>query len=83
MEGKFLRLMGRMMHIGIVVSKASTKSYYDPVDAKINLVVPSIAVILKTNESLQPIMPVVITSLLNKISNGGNNYKSLILEMDV
>ena len=81
-EGKFLRLMGRINHTGIVVSNASPKSYYDWVDAKINFVVPSIAVILRNNESLQPIMPGVITSILDKISNGGNNFKSFILEID-
>ena len=57
-------------------------AYYDPVYAKINFVVPSIAVILGSNESLQPIMPAVITSLLDKITNGGNNFKSFILEID-
>ena len=50
MEGKFLRLMGRIKHTGIVVSNASPKSYSDPVDAKINFVVPSIVVILRSNE---------------------------------
>ena len=40
MEGKLLRLMGRIKHTGIVVSNASPKSYYDPVDAKNNFVVP-------------------------------------------
>ena len=49
-EGKFLRLMGRIKHTGIVVSNASPKSYYDPGDATINFVVPSIAIILRSNE---------------------------------
>ena len=46
------------MPTGIVVSNAS-QVYYDPVDAKINVVLPSIAVIIyiSSNESLQPIMP--------------------------
>ena len=81
-EGKFMRLMGRIKHTGIVVSNSSSKSCYDPVDAKINFVVPSIAIILKSNESLQPIMQCVITSILYKITNGGNNFKSFILKID-
>ena len=82
MEGKFLRLIGRIKHNGIVVSNAIPKSDYDPVDAKINFVVPSIVVILRSNESLQQIMPGVIISILDKITNGVNNFKSLILEID-
>ena len=60
MENKFQKLMVRIKHTGIVVSNASPKSYYDPVDAKIYFVVPSIPIILRINESLQPIMPGVI-----------------------
>ena len=37
----------------------------------VDFVVPSIAVILRSNESLQPIKPAVITSILDKIINGG------------
>ena len=70
--------MGRIKQIDIVVSNASPKSYYDPVNAKANFVVPSIAVILRSNKSLQPILPGVITSILDKITNRGNNFKGLI-----
>ena len=48
MEGKFLRLMVRIKHTGIVATN---------------------------NVS-------AITSKLDKISNGGNNFKSFILEID-
>ena len=82
MEGTFLRLIGRIKHTGIVVSNASPKSYYDPVDAKNNFIVPSIVVILRSNESLQPILPGLIIPVLDKITNGCKNFKSFILEID-
>ena len=40
MEGRFMKLMGRIKHTGIVVSNDSPKSYYDQVNAKNNYVVP-------------------------------------------
>ena len=65
--------MGRIKYTGIMFWSSRCKQ---------KIVFPSIAVILRSNESLQPIIPGEITSILDKILNGGNTLKRFSIKID-